>query len=128
MPSVFRANGERYDDTLTPERTTCRPVCSYHTSGESSRAAGGVENRVARDDVQETSRGRLDQHRLVIVAVTDPVVPPAGIRVPDPAILVGLFGELSVLTLDGHVLRPMLAFFSVDAPGSRCPYAMSPER
>src|SRR5438105_4901367 len=34
MPSVFRANGDRYDDTLTPERMTCRPGCSSYISAK----------------------------------------------------------------------------------------------
>src|SRR5687767_979145 len=39
MPSVFRANGDRYDDTLTPERTTCRPGCSSYISAKRWMAA-----------------------------------------------------------------------------------------
>jgi hypothetical protein len=88
------------------ERDHTRPELR-HPPGESSCAACGVENRVPRNDVQEAFRGRLDQHRLVIVAVTDPVVPPEDVRVPYPAILVGLFGELSILTLGCQVSRPM---------------------
>src|SRR5439155_19205842 len=62
--------------------------------GESSCAACGVQDRVPGTDIQEAFGGRLDQQRLEIVAVTDPVVPPAGVHVPQPTILLGVFGKL----------------------------------
>ena len=45
-----------------------------HPPGESPGAASGVENRVPSNDTQEAFRGRLDQHPLEIVAITDPVM------------------------------------------------------
>ena len=67
-----------------------------HSPGESSCAACDVEDRVAGVDVEEAFGGRLDQQRLEGVAVTDAVVPPAGVGVPDAAIVVGMFGKLTV--------------------------------
>jgi hypothetical protein len=98
------------------ERDHPRPELR-HPPGESSCAACRVEDRVASNDVQEPFRGRLDQHRLEIVAVTDPVVPPAGVRVPYPAIFVRLFGELSILTLGDHVSRPNVGANSPSTAG-----------
>ena len=50
-----------------------------HTPGKSSCAACGIQDCVPYHNLQEAFRGRLDQNRLEIVAVTDPIVPPAGV-------------------------------------------------
>jgi hypothetical protein len=84
------------------ERDDTRPELR-HSPGESSRAARGVENRIPCSHVQEAFRRRLDQQRLELVPATDPVVPPAGVRIPDPTILIGPFGKFSVVTLGCHV-------------------------
>ena len=94
----FRAVVER--DHMRPE--------FRHPPGESSCAACGVQDRVPGTDIQEAFGGRLDQQRLEIVAVTDPVVPPAGVHVPQPTILLGVFGKLPLLTLASHCSRPTL--------------------
>ena len=51
---------------------------------------------------------RFDQQRLELVAVTDPVVPPPCVRIPYPAILVGLLRELSVVLFICHCLGPTM--------------------
>jgi hypothetical protein len=84
------------------ERHHSRPE-RRHPPGESSRTASYIENRVCRHDVQEAFSGRLNQHGLEIVAVTNPIIPPEGVHVPYPAILVGVFGELSIPRLSCHV-------------------------
>ena len=65
-----------------------------HSPTEPSGPAGDVEHYVAFRDFQQAFGSRFDQHGLKIIAVADPVVPPACIRFPDPAILVGVFREM----------------------------------
>jgi hypothetical protein len=67
-----------------------------HAARESSRAAGDIEDRVARRDVQQAFGGRLDEQCLEVIAVADAIVPPARIRIPDPAVLVGVFRKVGI--------------------------------
>ena len=51
-----------------------------------------------------------------IIAITDSVVPPLGVRIPDPAILVGVFGKLSILTFGCHLSEPSCWLGEDDEP------------
>ena len=73
-----------------------------HPPRESSRAACDIQDGVSGTDLEETFSRWLDQQRLEVVAVADPVVPPAGVRIPYPAIVIALFRKLRVPGPGGH--------------------------
>ena len=64
-----------------------------HPPGESSRAARDIQDGVSGTDLEETFSRWLNQQRLEVVAVADPVVPPAGVRIPYPTIVIAAVPE-----------------------------------
>src|SRR5690349_22687818 len=67
-----------------------------HAACKSSRTAGDIENPVATGDLQQTLGGGFDEQRLKVVALADAIVPPAGVGIPDAAILFDVFGKVGV--------------------------------
>src|SRR5213593_1823815 len=107
--SALAASTTWYSTAASPDvRSRARAMNAALWSNATTCAACGVQDRVPGTDIQEAFGGRLDQQRLEIVAVTDPVVPPAGVHVPQPTILLGVFGKLPLLTLASHCSRPTL--------------------
>ena len=75
-----------------------------HAARESPGTARDVQDVVVRRYAQQALGRRFDQDRLELVAVTDAIVPPAGVRIPDSAVLVGVFGEVGI---GAHAASPV---------------------
>ena len=68
----------------------CHNPCATlsHPPRESSRAAGDIENHITGSDGKEAFGSRFDQERLEIVAITDAIVPPVRVCIPDSSVFV----------------------------------------
>jgi len=74
-----------------------------HPPGETARTAGDIQNDISAGDRKESFGGRLNQQGLKVIPVAYSVVPPEGVRIPYPAILIRVLGELGFPSVSCHL-------------------------